>query len=352
MASSRVPADPLDPRAPDAPDAPGSPGTSMRDPRRRAALGLGVGLSLAGVGGVTAAAPVVPAEAGAAAIAAAPAATAARWSPVRLPAARQIDLHDAATGRPHRLFLSQPEGPPPPGGHPVLYVLDGNAAFPVAAFLARGFASRREVTGHPQALVVGIGHQGEADFDVQARLRDYTPSPGALPGGAREGGEADRFLDFIERQVQPLVAREQAVDVGRQALFGHSLGGLLVLHALATRPQAFSTWLASSPSLWWDGYRMLDRLPTAPAAAHTRTRLQVSVGALEDAPPPPGMTPELRALLAQRKMVEPARELVRRLRAEPGWAARVSFHELADEDHGPVWLPALSRGFRLLLAEA
>ena len=36
-------------------------------------------------------------------------------------------------------------------------LLDGNAAFPVAAFLARGFASRREITGHPQVLVVGIG---------------------------------------------------------------------------------------------------------------------------------------------------------------------------------------------------
>ncbi|MEK8028217.1 alpha/beta hydrolase [Pseudaquabacterium rugosum] len=350
MARSRVPVDPIDPRAP---GAPGAPDASMHAPRRRAALGLGVGLSLAGVGGVTAAAPVAPAAVGAVAapVAAAPT-TAARWSPVRLPAARQIDLHDAATGRPYRLFLSQPEGPPPPGGHPVLYVLDGNAAFPVAAFLARGFASRRERTGQPPVQVVGIGYPGEADFDVQARLRDYTPSPGALPGGAREGGEADRFLDFIERQVQPLVAREQAVDVGRQALFGHSLGGLLVLHALATRPQAFSTWLASSPSLWWDGYRLLRQpLPAAPAAAD-RSRLQISVGALEDAPPTGPLTPELRALLDQRKMVAPARELVRRLRAEPGWADRVSFHELADEDHGPAWLPALSRGFRRLLAEA
>ena len=32
---------------------------------------------------------------------------------------------------------------------------------------------------------------------------------------------------------------------------GHSLGGLFVLHALYTRPAAFQSYLAASPSLWW-----------------------------------------------------------------------------------------------------
>lgn len=276
---------------------------------------------------------------------------AAGWAPVQLPAARQFDLQDTATGRPYRLFVSQPEGPPPPpAGHPVLFLLDGNAAFPVGAFLARGFASRREVTGHPQVLVVGIGYPGDADFDVPARLRDYTPrvSRSGKPGAE---GEADRFLDFIERQVKPLVARLHPVDATRQALFGHSLGGLLVLHALASRPDRYSTFLASSPSLWWDRFSLPAQLPPPPSPGADRAWLQISVGALEDAPPARPLPPELQVLLAERQMVAPARELARRLQALPGWAARVRFHELADEDHGPVWLPALSRGLRLFLAQ-
>lgn len=268
--------------------------------------------------------------------------------PVQLPAARQFDLQDTATGRPYRIFIAEPEGPAPPDGHPVLCVLDGNAAFPVAAFLARGFASRREVTGHAPVLVVGIGYPGEADFDVSARQRDYTPS--VVRGGPGTEGEADRFLDFIDRQVRPLVARQRPTDPRRQALFGHSLGGLLVLHALASRPQAWSTWLASSPSLWWDRYRLLERLPAQAVAADARLQLQISVGALEDDLPAGPLAPDLKALLAERQMVGPARELARRLRERPDWRDRVVFHELADEDHGPVWLPALSRGFRLLLA--
>jgi predicted alpha/beta superfamily hydrolase len=35
-------------------------------------------------------------------------------------------------------------------------------------------------------------------------------------------------------------------------LFGHSLGGLLALHTLYTRPQAFESIVAASPSLEWN----------------------------------------------------------------------------------------------------
>lgn len=272
-------------------------------------------------------------------------------SPVTLPAAQQFDLQAGTAGPRYRIFLSQPEAPPPAAGYPVLYVLDGNAAFPVAAFLARGFASRREVTGHPQVLVVGIGYPGEADFDVPARLRDYTFSASRPEAVATQGG-ADRLLDVIEQQIKPLVATQYPIDLSRQALFGHSLGGLFVLHTLFTRPASFSTYLASSPSIWWDGHRVMAALPRlADMPAGLRPRVQISVGALEDAPPQGQVPADMLALLASRTMVAPARLAAERLRALPGWHDRVIYHELADEDHGPVWLPAMSRGFRWFLAQ-
>lgn len=274
------------------------------------------------------------------------------WAAVTLPAARQVDLSARATGHRYRIFVAPPPGPAPSTGYPVLYVLDGNASFPLAALLARNAAARSERTGQIAALVVGIGYPGERDFDVAARSRDYTPGSCASPADAlsAQTGCASAFLRFIETELKPLIAAQHPVDASRQALFGHSFGGLLVLHALFSQPQAFSTYLASSPSIWWQEQALFDALQQlALEPPQAATRVQISVGALEDQAPEGRLSPELQALLASRRMVEPARRLADRLRARPGWAERVDFHELAGEDHGSAWLGAMARGMRLFL---
>lgn len=267
------------------------------------------------------------------------------WAPVTVPAAQQRDLQSARTGHGYRIFMAVPAVAPPPEGYPVLYVLDGNAAFPVAAFLARSAASRQEVTGHSPPLVVGIGYPGQQDFDVPARRRDYTVGP-----GAPDSGGAGDFLDFLEQEVKPLVAATHPVDRRRQALFGHSFGGLLVTHALFTRPASFSTFLISSPSIWWQDKVVLRNLPEL-LQSPTRPRVQISVGALEDDPPKGNYPPAVRALLAQRPMITEARQLAATLGSTPGWEGRVAYHELAGEDHGPAWLPAMSRGMQFFLEQ-
>lgn len=275
----------------------------------------------------------------------------ATWSEVRIPAAQQLDIRAAKTGHRYRIFMSVPPSPAPATGYPVLYVLDANAAFPVAAFMARSAASRSEVTGHVAPLVVGIGYPGEQDFDVPARKRDYTVSLGKPDAKATEGG-ADLFLDFIEKELKPLVASRHPVDGKRQALFGHSFGGLFVVHALLTRPEAFSTLIASSPSIWWDDKVVLKNLPKLdklPEGVHPR--VQVSVGALEDDPPKGKLPPEVLAMLAKRTMIPEARQLAAHLRQIAGWQDRVTYHELAGENHGPVWLPAMSRGMQFFLEQ-
>jgi len=42
---------------------------------------------------------------------------------------------------------------------------------------------------------------------------------------------------------------------------------------------------------------------------------------------------------------------VAQLDGESGWAGKVVYHELAGEDHGPAWLPALSRGMQFFLEQ-
>jgi len=273
----------------------------------------------------------------------------AAWSPIVLPASHQLDVRSKATGHAYRIFMSVPASPPPPSGHPVLYVLDANAAFPVAAFMARSAQSRREVTGHVPPLVVGIGYPGDADFHVEARRRDYTGGTGKPEATAPDGG-AELFLDFIEQELKPLVARHHAIDPQRQALFGHSFGGLFVLHTLFTRPGSFSSYLASSPSIWWQDKRVLGALPGL-MKNKQMPRLQLSVGALEDDPPKGHYPPEVRAMMAKRPMVSEARQLFSRLRQVPAWEDKVVYHELAGEQHGPAWLPAMTRGMQFFLEQ-
>lgn len=267
-----------------------------------------------------------------------------------MPAAQQLDITTAGSGYRYRLFMSVPPGPVPPGGYPVLYVLDGNASFPVAAFLARNHARRSEVTGLVAPLIVGIGYPDTDDFDFASRKRDYTI---AKPGeaSADEGG-ADLFLDMIERDIKSLVARRYPVDVKRQALFGHSFGGLLVVHALLTRPTSFSTFIASSPSIWWEDKQVLMSLPAIrklnPASA---PQVQISVGAQEDDTPKGNYSAEILALLASRPMIPAARDLSAQLGALPGWTGKVTYIELAGEDHGTAWLPALSRGMQRFMEQ-
>jgi predicted alpha/beta superfamily hydrolase len=102
--------------------------------------------------------------------------------------------------------------------------------------------------------VVAISHDSERK---PGRAFDYTPPIAHRDAlhdprvPAWRAGGADAFLAFIVDTLQPAVADAFAVDTAAQVLYGHSYGGLFVLHALSTRPDAFSAYLAASPALWW-----------------------------------------------------------------------------------------------------
>lgn len=115
-------------------------------------------------------------------------------------------------------------------------------------------AWRRAASSHfaGGGIVVAVGYplqQGKL-YDAQRRSLDLTP-PGETP---IEGyGGANQFLDFIEGPVRSAVReRLPKVTVSREALYGHSYGGLFALHAIFTRPNAFDYFIASSPSIWWN----------------------------------------------------------------------------------------------------
>ena len=164
----------------------------------------------------------------------------------------------ADSGEVYRIFVSYPAAGTavPEGGFPVLYVLDGNAMF-------AGFAEARriqEFSDIGKSIVVGVGYPTDQPYDTR-RLYDYTGGPPPAPWQAtfakvRSGGW-NVFLDFLTGQLRREIARRYMINLDRQALFGHSLGGLFAIHALFTHPGAFHAIIAASPSLFWHEREML-----------------------------------------------------------------------------------------------
>jgi len=101
----------------------------------------------------------------------------------------------------------------------------------------------------PPLIVVGI-----ANTD---RIRDLTPT--RADGKHRDGttesyptsGGGDRFFDFIHDELMPEVEKRYRTAPYR-IFAGHSLGGLMAIHILTSRPDMFQAYIAVSPSLWWD----------------------------------------------------------------------------------------------------
>lgn len=270
------------------------------------------------------------------------------WQTASLPLGQQRDLASAITGQAYRIFIAVPAVPAPAAGFPVLYALDGNATFPTLALMGRSRGGRGREPGRVPPVVVGIGYAVDQPYSI-ARGRDYTPPTGSA-GPATEGG-VELFLDFIERELKPLVATLAPLDPARQALYGHSYGGLCTLHALFTRPAMFQTYLAASPSIWYGGQAVLANekgLGKRIAALPSRPSLMMTVGELEQ--PAPNTTPRDAhdAAAARRRMVHEARDLATRLQADNA-LARVQFQVLPHENHGSAMFPAMARGLEFFL---
>jgi predicted alpha/beta superfamily hydrolase len=181
----------------------------------------------------------------------------------------------------------------------------------------------------PPLIVVGITNTD--------RTRDLTPTRWSMgPNEKPAGGGADKFLDFIQTELVPEIDKRYPTAPYR-VFAGHSLGGLLAIHALITRPDLFHAYIAVSPSLQWDDGKTLHQAQEFFAKQKEyRKTLYTSLANEGDRPNPMGANFE---------------QLQKTLSGNlpKGFAAKSERYH--DEDHGSTVLRAHYAGLRTIFAD-
>lgn len=139
--------------------------------------------------------------------------------------------------------------------YPVIYMFDGQNLFDAQrAFLHSEWCVDESMTRLAAegmaAIVVGVDHGGAR------RVAEYTPFG---------RGQGERTLDFIEQALMPRINRDFRTRQGPAAtmICGSSMGGLMSMHAVMTRPQLFGGAGVFSPAFWPAGraiYREVEGL--------------------------------------------------------------------------------------------
>ena len=163
--------------------------------------------------------------------------------------------------------------------YPVLYVPDGEFAFPAAVGLIPTLMGAGEV---PEMLVVGIAYDGISSWAEHGILRDRdfcTAQFQTPPHQTRH----QEFTRFFQEELFPLVESQYRADPGDRALFGFSSAGFFTLHMLLTQPGMFRRHVAASCT--WPG---ADDLFLERAARYAEqpnqpvTDLYLAVGSLDE----------------------------------------------------------------------
>ncbi|CAO2655828.1 Nn.00g046310.m01.CDS01 [Neocucurbitaria sp. VM-36] len=269
------------------------------------------------------------------------------------PTATQFALTNLRTNQNYLIRISQPMDLPRAADlrgnvMPIIYILDGGALFLTASEICWARETSPFFVGG--GLVVAIGHDNDITktnslYDARRTL-DYASC-----------GGADSFLEFVEQDVKALVRREMPdIIVGREAIFGHSFGGLCVLHALFTRKRMFDAYFACSPSIWWGENCILEE----EQQFYTRFQplkqerpnpiLAMMYGSSEENPTMTNWESqdqfEKRKIKAsERSMGGNARNMYKRL-LKSETLREVTITEFADEDHGTVAICALARSLK------
>ena len=155
-------------------------------------------------------------------------------------------LFSAIRGREYHLSVALPDGyKTGTQAYPVIYVLDGDVIFGMAAGLTPMAGWFKEA---PEAIIVGVGYGMESyDQWVALRERDFKiPEVRDAPPDSA----ANRFLEALTQEIVPFIEANYRTIPSDRCLYGYSSSGFFVLYALFHQPNAFGRYLCGSGDLY------------------------------------------------------------------------------------------------------
>lgn len=186
--------------------------------------------------------------------------------------------------------------------YPVLYILDGGLAFPIA----HAARTSMDIFGDlDKMIIVGIEYEWKQSLTpwMTNRWKDYTPTKDeafdasptykkafGLTEGALLSGGAPVFLNVIKTEIIPFIDKNYKTTTER-GISGHSFGGLFVSYCLFMAPDLFDKYGINSPSLWWNSKEMFKIEKTFSAKNQSLpVQIFISVGSKEGKSMTPVMT--------------------------------------------------------------
>lgn len=182
-------------------------------------------------------------------------------------------LPSSETGTRYSIYAHAPDAASGPGPFPAVLFMDADDQFAPAI---AAYRSLRDEQRLPPLVLIGVGYGASYTKPGNRRGRDYTP---VAHSDEPSSGGADAFLAFLTTTLWPELARRYPIDPKRRGIAGHSLGSLLVLHALFQAQPFFTHHLASAPSIWWAERAILAQAQRLRAAqASLPAKLFLAVG--------------------------------------------------------------------------
>ena len=186
-----------------------------------------------------------------------------------------IPIHSKITGRNHELVVVYPSSykTNPEKKYPVLYYLDAYWDTPLLVSTYGNLIYDNLV---PEFIMVGLSYPSSADYGKERRI-DYT-----FTMVEEKSGKAHSFLDFIKKEVAPLIETQYRGQKTDRIIAGNSLGGLFTIIAAYQAPDFFSGYIAISPAVEWDNQALV-KLDNSYAQKHKTLngRMFISYGSTE-----------------------------------------------------------------------
>ncbi|MDE0064691.1 MAG: alpha/beta hydrolase-fold protein [Gammaproteobacteria bacterium] len=167
----------------------------------------------------------------------------------------------------------------------LVYVLDGSWALAMAATICRLQLVDLVKPGFPPLLLAGVDY---LEDKPNARTRDYTHTDLATPLQAGELppeqtiGGADKFLRFLEEELDPMIRSRYQVTDRPAGILGDSYGGTFTFHAFRRQSKLFDRYFLGSPGLFDTEVDYIGAVKTLLEGKLVHeTKMYLSFGALE-----------------------------------------------------------------------